>query len=429
MSKKPDGAARASRDLPLTERSRAANRASLSLTGDASDRKYFRVLTRGGKSIVLALHADAFDADASPVPARRGAVPSMPLPVPAILDRAPDLGILALEDLGDVTLQAHLGSAPTAEHRRSTGKPSRSSRCSSAAARSSPSPTCRLSHCVRCREADVGARLLHEALSRGLSRRGDRRTAPGRPWQPSGARLAEELAAEPRVLCHRDYHSRNLMLHDEPASTSSTFRMRGWVRIPMISSHCCATRMSICTEPVVEELVAYFIALKRPPARQPARGSVGRRFQTALRRDGVATQPEGARHVRISNQHPRRIPSTFSTSRARCIMCSATSRSTIGSAACESAGGVHPGAAVATTQVRAPPRSVGELPWPTPRLVNCSVVAMTFGISTHLYHGARLDRDHLVRSLPTASRRSKSSRLAPTSTTTTTGPSRRSPTT
>ena len=28
-------------------------------------------------------------------------------------------------------------------------------------------------------------------------------------WAP----IVEELAAEPRVLCHRDYHSRNLMLH------------------------------------------------------------------------------------------------------------------------------------------------------------------------------------------------------------------------
>ena len=27
--------------------------------------------------------------------------------------------------------------------------------------------------------------------------------------------LVAELAAEPRVLCHRDYHSRNLMLHDD----------------------------------------------------------------------------------------------------------------------------------------------------------------------------------------------------------------------
>ena len=26
--------------------------------------------------------------------------------------------------------------------------------------------------------------------------------------------MTDELAGEPRVLCHRDYHSRNLMLHD-----------------------------------------------------------------------------------------------------------------------------------------------------------------------------------------------------------------------
>ena len=26
--------------------------------------------------------------------------------------------------------------------------------------------------------------------------------------------LADELADEPRVLCHRDYHSRNLMIHE-----------------------------------------------------------------------------------------------------------------------------------------------------------------------------------------------------------------------
>src|SRR4030095_11901468 len=28
------------------------------------------------------------------------------------------------------------------------------------------------------------------------------------------ASIAEELASEPPVLCHRDYHSRNLMLHE-----------------------------------------------------------------------------------------------------------------------------------------------------------------------------------------------------------------------
>ncbi len=67
----------------------------LPLTGDASDRRYFRVLTRGGTSIVLALHAEAFDADALPFLRVAELFLSMPLPVPAILDRAGDLGILA----------------------------------------------------------------------------------------------------------------------------------------------------------------------------------------------------------------------------------------------------------------------------------------------------------------------------------------------
>ena len=33
----------------------------LALTGDASDRRYFRVLLKDGESIVLALHAGAID--------------------------------------------------------------------------------------------------------------------------------------------------------------------------------------------------------------------------------------------------------------------------------------------------------------------------------------------------------------------------------
>ena len=42
----------------------------------------------------------------------------VPLPVPAILGHSDALGILALQDLGDVTLQAHLGAASPAEHAR-----------------------------------------------------------------------------------------------------------------------------------------------------------------------------------------------------------------------------------------------------------------------------------------------------------------------
>ncbi len=37
-------------------------------------------------------------------------------PIPTVLGHAGDLGVLALEDLGDVTLQAHLGAVSPAEH-------------------------------------------------------------------------------------------------------------------------------------------------------------------------------------------------------------------------------------------------------------------------------------------------------------------------
>ena len=40
----------------------------------------------------------------------------MPVPIPELLGHADDLGVLALQDLGDVTLQAHLGAATPAEH-------------------------------------------------------------------------------------------------------------------------------------------------------------------------------------------------------------------------------------------------------------------------------------------------------------------------
>lgn len=88
------------------------------LTGDASDRQYFRVLEADDKAaIVLALHAGPFQYETLPFANVARLLGEAGLPIPAILDHADDLGVLALEDLGDVTLQAHLGVA-VLEHRR-----------------------------------------------------------------------------------------------------------------------------------------------------------------------------------------------------------------------------------------------------------------------------------------------------------------------
>jgi len=247
----------------LTRSGLAGRSSVLSLTGDASDRKYFRVLKRGGRSIVLALHAEAFDPDALPFLRVAQLFLSMPLPVPAVLDHAPDLGILALEDLGDVTLQAHLGAAPTAEHRRLYREAVALIQTLQrrGAELSSPAfPPYRIAFDVEklSWELEFFAKHFLEAY-RGATISDGIRTALAAEWRT----LAEELASEPRVLCHRDYHSRNLMLHEgrlymidfqDARLGPDTYDLVSLLRDSYVD----------LTEPVVEELVAYFIALKRP---------------------------------------------------------------------------------------------------------------------------------------------------------------------
>ena len=314
----------------LTRSGLATKSSVLPLTGDASDRKYFRVLKRGGKSIVIALHADAFDPETLPFLRVAELLLSMPLPVPAILDRAPDLGILALEDLGDVTLQAHLGAAPTAEHRRLYREAvaliellqRRGAELSS-----SDAPPYRIAFDVEklTWELDFFKKYFLEAY-RGAAISEPTLAALTEEWRT----LAEELASEPRVLCHRDYHSRNLMLHDgrlyiidfqDARLGPDTYDLVSLLRDSYVDLR----------EPVVEELVAYFIALKRPSgtpdeAWQAWETDFRRRFdvmalqrnlkalgtfgyQTSIRQNPVYIQyiPRTLRHVQQNLTHHERF--------------------------------------------------------------------------------------------------------------------------
>ena len=81
------------------------------LTGDASDRRYFRVLLRDEPAQVLVVHPGPIDFRALPFVNVAKLLSEMPVPVPRILGHSDQLGIIALQDLGDVTLQAHLGAA------------------------------------------------------------------------------------------------------------------------------------------------------------------------------------------------------------------------------------------------------------------------------------------------------------------------------
>jgi len=184
------------------------------LTGDASDRRYFRVLFREEAPRVLAVHPGPIDFDALPFVNVARLLSSMPVPVPRILDHSRELGIIALEDLGDVTLQAHVGAASAAEH--------------AALYREAVALITTIQH--RGRELESSRYVPYnvafdvEKLTwelrfftkhfleayRGATLSNATREALSEEF----AAIAAELAAEPRVLCHRDYHSRNLMLHN-----------------------------------------------------------------------------------------------------------------------------------------------------------------------------------------------------------------------
>jgi aminoglycoside/choline kinase family phosphotransferase len=254
------------------------------LTGDASDRRYLRILLRDGPSQVLAVYPQAFDIDTLPFVNVARLLAAMPLPVPAILGHSNDLGVIALQDLGDVTLQAHLGAASPAEHaalyRQAVTFVDTMQRRGRDLASEDYLPyrvafdveklSWELQFFVRhFLEAYRGAVLTpaaREALTAEL------------------AGLAEELASEPRVLCHRDYHSRNLMLHDgqlyiidfqDARMGPDTYDLVSLLRDSYVDF----------SDQQVDELVAFFLALRGGGNREAA-AAFRRRFDVmALQRN------------------------------------------------------------------------------------------------------------------------------------------------
>jgi aminoglycoside/choline kinase family phosphotransferase len=184
------------------------------LTGDASDRKYFRVVLRDRPSLVLAAHAGPIDYAALPFVQIADLMARIPLPIPGLLHHSDALGIIGQEDLGDLTLQAHLGAADGAERaaRYREAVAILATLQQRGAELASPAyPPYGIAFDVEKLTWELEFFVRHFLIAyRGATPSEAERAALREEW----AALVEELAGEPRVLCHRDYHSRNLMLHD-----------------------------------------------------------------------------------------------------------------------------------------------------------------------------------------------------------------------
>jgi aminoglycoside/choline kinase family phosphotransferase len=300
----------------------ARNPRVVPLTGDASDRRYYRILVPDAPTFVLSLYAQAFDVNTLPFVNVAGLFEKMPVPIPRVLGHAEDIGVLALEDLGDVTLQAHLGAATPSEHAALYRQAVSLIAALQRRGKDLESPDYipyRMAFDVEklMWEMDFFTKHFVEAY-RGVIMSAQVQEALHEEF----AEIVRELADEPRVLCHRDYHSRNLMLHQDTLYIIDFQDARmGPDTYDMVS----LLRDSYVDLPdqTVAELIAYFLALKGRTETEAdyrerfdlmalqrnlkALGTFG--YQTTARRNPVYIQyiPRTLRYVRDNLERHERF--------------------------------------------------------------------------------------------------------------------------
>jgi aminoglycoside/choline kinase family phosphotransferase len=181
------------------------------LAGDASARRYFRILGRA-PSRVVALYPEPFVPADSTFLAVRDVLATCGLPVPEILEADGPRGVLLLQDLGDETLQEVLRTAAERErdelYREALDQVVTLQR---EAAHVPPQAACfNVSFDLEKLSWELHYFLKHFVEGeRGCDLGVEDRATLSEAFHG----LAAEIASWPRVLCHRDYHSRNLMRH------------------------------------------------------------------------------------------------------------------------------------------------------------------------------------------------------------------------
>lgn len=184
------------------------------LAGDASARRFVRLCPPNEPTRMLMVHPGPIDLATLPFVNVAKLFERMGIPIPAVQNAAADLGILVLEDLGDITLQDHLVNASDAEQTARYEEALGVLEVIQREGQRLASPTY-LPFDLAFDVDKLTSELEFFVEYFLVGHRGRTVAASDRvALADEFLILARELAAEPRVLCHRDYHSRNLMVHD-----------------------------------------------------------------------------------------------------------------------------------------------------------------------------------------------------------------------
>lgn len=185
----------------------------VALFGDASTRRYFRLHWRDRSTTIIALYPEPFRVEESAFFTVGDALLRMGLPVPKILGHDGALGVFEQQDLGDRTLYQALEGA-SADSRRDWYRDAIEELVT--AQREAPRVPRRAVCFHTAFDIEKLSWELHYFEKHFLEgqRRVDLSVEDRARLAESFHGLAARIASWPRVLCHRDYHSRNLMLHE-----------------------------------------------------------------------------------------------------------------------------------------------------------------------------------------------------------------------
>ncbi len=180
------------------------------LIGDASARQYFRLVRDDGHSFILAAYPEPFDQGDFAYKQVYDLFLDIGVPVPAIYEIDGDLGIVLQEDLGNETVHRHLVKAGPSERKRLFDEAIRFIAILQAEGTASIGP----GHVAyeQCFDEEKLRWELGFFEKHYLRNYRQQDVSVGEGLIEEFDRLAAELAGFPRVLCHRDFHVRNLML-------------------------------------------------------------------------------------------------------------------------------------------------------------------------------------------------------------------------